>query len=159
MTMNSQNIYDDMKTAIDVSNFLKKVRLAKGVTIEDVSTHTKIRRVWLDCIESGEYDKLPGTVYAIGFVRTYATYLDLNADIVVKALQSSPEFTHHLPVHAHVKDGALFSFPYAKTVLSIIVILIMIASYLTLFKKESHLPNQAEADTELDSEIEDDMAD
>src|SRR3989344_3463038 len=57
---------------------LKDKRIAKGLTIEQVSKETKIRASYLSAIEKGEYQKLPASTYIQGFVRNYAKYLDLN---------------------------------------------------------------------------------
>ena len=57
---------------------LKDKRIAKVLTIEQVSKETKIRASYLSAIEKGEYQKLPASTYIQGFVRNYAKYLDLN---------------------------------------------------------------------------------
>ena len=92
MTFQPETIYQDLKSANDVAKLLEKTRSNLGITIEKASDETKIRKVWLNCIETGNFDKLPGTVYAIGFSRTYATYLGLAPDIIVKTLQTSTDF-------------------------------------------------------------------
>jgi cytoskeleton protein RodZ len=65
-------------------NYFKKTRSHAGLTIEQASEDTKIRKLWLNYMEMGEFDKLPGRVYAIGFSRTYATYLGLDPSFIVK---------------------------------------------------------------------------
>lgn len=157
MTMNTQNFYNDMHTAGDVSNFLKRMRLEKNATIEDVATHTKIRKKWLESMELGEYNKLPGAVYAIGFVRTYATYLNLNADIIVKVLQSTPEFTHHSSEKAEKKELCTTRAFCSKIALLIAVISTIVFSYLMLFDKENNVPHHIESEAE--SDLDDDMVD
>lgn len=56
---------------------LKESRLAKRLSIEDVAKATKIRTAFIQAIEKGEYHKLPSPAYASGFVRNYASFLDL----------------------------------------------------------------------------------
>ncbi|MDO9509352.1 MAG: DUF4115 domain-containing protein [Thermovirgaceae bacterium] len=46
-------------------------RQKKGLSLADVSGKTKIRIPFLQAIENGAIDKLPGALYARGFVRTY----------------------------------------------------------------------------------------
>ncbi|MBQ2086617.1 MAG: DUF4115 domain-containing protein, partial [Selenomonas sp.] len=53
------------------------------LTIQDIAKGTSIRSVYIDAIEKGEYDKLPGKVYAKGFVRNYASFLRMDADAAV----------------------------------------------------------------------------
>lgn len=57
---------------------LKEVRLEKELSLEDVSENTKIKTIFLEYIEKGEYDKLPSVSYAQGFVRNYAKFLNLS---------------------------------------------------------------------------------
>lgn len=44
---------------------------------------TKIRIAYLEALERGDYGVLPGVVYAIGFLRSYARFLGLDADALV----------------------------------------------------------------------------
>ena len=54
------------------------------MTIQDVEDGTSIRASYIEAIESGEYDKMPGRVYAKGFVKNYANFLNLNGDEILK---------------------------------------------------------------------------
>lgn len=65
---------------IRVGQKFQEERLRKNLTIEEVSSSTKIREDFLEAIEKGEYDKLPSPAYATGFVRNYARFLDLPED-------------------------------------------------------------------------------
>lgn len=56
---------------------LRSQRLKKGLTLEEVSSATKIKASFLLAIEKGEYEKLPPTTYAQGFVRNYAGFLGM----------------------------------------------------------------------------------
>jgi cytoskeleton protein RodZ len=46
--------------------------------LEEVHSKTKIRVRYLECIESGDWNALPGSVYARGFIRSYAELLGLD---------------------------------------------------------------------------------
>lgn len=63
---------------VKASERLKEERIEKGLSLEEVSQSTKIKVVYLDCIEKGEYNKLPSVSHASGFVRNYAKFLGLN---------------------------------------------------------------------------------
>lgn len=56
---------------------LRAERLRKGLTLEEISKATKIKLAFLSAIEKGEYEKLPSSTYAQGFVRNYAGFLEL----------------------------------------------------------------------------------
>lgn len=63
---------------IRVGQKLQDTRINKSLTLEEIAKATKIRPSFLVSIENGEYDKLPSSAYAQGFVRNYAAYLGLS---------------------------------------------------------------------------------
>jgi cytoskeleton protein RodZ len=67
---------------------LRKARLRKGKELSDVSLLLKIRADYLAAIEDGRFDALPGRVYALGYVRSYAAYLGLNAQLFVERVKA-----------------------------------------------------------------------
>jgi len=56
---------------------LKEERLKQALTLEEISQSTKIKIAFLEAIEKGEYDKLPSSTFAQGFVRNYTIFLGL----------------------------------------------------------------------------------
>lgn len=56
---------------------LHDTRIAKELTIQEIATATKIRAGFLTAIEDGDYNKLPSSTYAHGFVKNYAEFLGL----------------------------------------------------------------------------------
>jgi cytoskeleton protein RodZ len=71
-----------------VGQDLRKARQRKGEDLAQVSAALKIRKDHLDAIEESEIGLLPGRAYAIGFVRTYAEYLGLDAAQCVERLKA-----------------------------------------------------------------------
>ena len=67
---------------------LREAREAVETDLHDVASSLRIRFVYLNAIEEGRFDDLPGTTYAIGFVRTYAEYLGLDSDRLVERFKS-----------------------------------------------------------------------
>lgn len=63
---------------------LRDERKRRNLTIQDIEHGTSIRSLYIENIENGDYDKLPGDVYTKGFIRSYADYLNLNADELIK---------------------------------------------------------------------------
>lgn len=63
---------------------LAEARTAKGLSLADVETITRIRAKWLEALENGEYGKLPRGAVARGFLRTYAAYLGLDVQAVLE---------------------------------------------------------------------------
>ncbi|MBR0061135.1 MAG: helix-turn-helix domain-containing protein [Selenomonadaceae bacterium] len=63
---------------------LRQERERQNLTIEDIEEGTSIRALYIEAIENGEYDKMPGTVYTKGFIKNYAKFLGLDPDATVK---------------------------------------------------------------------------
>jgi flagellar biosynthesis protein FlhG len=57
---------------------LGKVREARGISIEEIATHTKIAARHLSAIEAEDFASLPALVYTRGFVQQLAGYLKLD---------------------------------------------------------------------------------
>lgn len=59
---------------------LREARLSQGKSVEEASRETRIRTDYLQALEEEEYAELRGDVYVRGFLRTYSSYLGLDAD-------------------------------------------------------------------------------
>ncbi len=66
-----------------IGELLKSTREAKGITLEKAEEDTKIRKRYLEALEEGNYDIIPGRVYARGFLRNYSNYLGLDQDEIM----------------------------------------------------------------------------
>ncbi|MHB1419829.1 MAG: helix-turn-helix domain-containing protein [Bacillota bacterium] len=73
-----------------VGEILCTTRTEKGLTFNQVEEATKIRSKYLEAIEKGLPDEIPGRVYALGFLRSYAGFLGLDARGLV--LQFNEEY-------------------------------------------------------------------
>lgn len=71
-------------TDLSVGEILRRTRVHYGQTLEQIEQVLRIRAVQLEALETGDMEKLPGRVYAIGFVRAYAEYLGLDGDKMVQ---------------------------------------------------------------------------
>ena len=71
-------------TGPGVGGLLRASRLRIGEDLRDVAAALYIRYSYLNAIEEGRYEALPGPTYAVGFVRVYAEHLGLDADEVVR---------------------------------------------------------------------------
>jgi cytoskeleton protein RodZ len=67
-----------------IGELLRETRLSYGGQINQIATTLRIRAAYLTAIEESHYDRLPAQVYALGFVRAYATHLGLDADEAVR---------------------------------------------------------------------------
>src|SRR5262245_4245779 len=79
---------DADRPAEGVGPDLSKARQRKGKKLSDVWLVLKIRPDHLIAIEEGRFEALPGRVYAIGYVRSYAAYLGLDSEKFVDRLKA-----------------------------------------------------------------------
>jgi len=59
---------------------LREQREALGKDLEVIAETLRIRVYFLEALEVGDYDALPGTAYAVGFVRSYARHLGMDGE-------------------------------------------------------------------------------
>lgn len=66
---------------------LRAAREAKGLTLEDIVTRTRIPTRHLASIEEGEWDNLPAVTYTVGFARNYANAVGLDGSAIASELR------------------------------------------------------------------------
>ena len=83
-------IYKSSNGAVaDIGGLLRASRIRRGEGLRDVAEQLRIRFVHLEAIEHGRFEELPGTTYAIGFIRTYAQHLGLDGEEIVRRFKSA----------------------------------------------------------------------
>lgn len=70
--------------AARVGEDLREARLTLGASVEDMAEHLRINRRYIHALEEGRVRDLPGSAYAVGFVRSYAVALGLDPDEAVR---------------------------------------------------------------------------
>jgi cytoskeleton protein RodZ len=75
-------------SAARVGADLKAARERLGWTLPAIAGHLRIRLPFLQAMEDGRIDLLPGNAYAIGFLRTYAQSLGLDQDEVARRFRA-----------------------------------------------------------------------
>jgi cytoskeletal protein RodZ len=114
---------------------LYEARFAKGESIETISKKLRIQPKFLEAMEKGDYSQFPGQPFAIGFLKTYAFYLDLHADDLIQLLNegfkgSSQTQELHFPKITHERI-----FPSKKIVYFSVLILMLLGVSFS-FEKE-----------------------
>jgi cytoskeleton protein RodZ len=67
---------------------LHAAREARGLTLEQVAAETRIPQRHLVAMEAGDFAKLPGRTYAVGFARTFAKAVGLDQDDVARSVRA-----------------------------------------------------------------------
>ncbi len=84
---------------------LRQVRERAGWKLDEVAAALRIRLPYLEAIERGDLQALPGQAYEIGFIRTYAQALGLDGDEILRRFRAEgagsttkPELSFLAPV-------------------------------------------------------------
>jgi cytoskeletal protein RodZ len=109
---------------------LRLQREAMGVTMEQAAEDTRIRTKFLQAIESGDYQSLPGTVYTKGFLRNYAEYLNLDAEEMLALYTGERGGSEPVRTFAPMKPLVKRSFIFTPTVLVPVVVLAAIVLFI-----------------------------
>jgi transcriptional regulator with XRE-family HTH domain len=72
-----------------LGEYLQQAREAKGLTLEEVASRTRILPQYLKAVEENNYTRLPDEVFAKGFVRSYARLLGMDEDAVIRKFNES----------------------------------------------------------------------
>jgi cytoskeleton protein RodZ len=81
----------EMPGEMRIGEVLKQARARAGLDIRAVEDQTKIRVKYLRALEDEEWEALPNSAYAKGFLRTYAQLLGLDGEAMVDAYRRQVE--------------------------------------------------------------------
>lgn len=70
-----------------VARELKEAREALGISVRDMAQMLRIRAAHIEALEEGRFDELPGRPYTLGFARSIAQHLGLDADEITQRLR------------------------------------------------------------------------
>lgn len=73
---------------VAVGQTLKTARELTGRSIDEVAEQLRIRQPFLQALEDGRHKDLPGGTYAVGFLRTYAEFLGLDGEEMVRRFRA-----------------------------------------------------------------------
>lgn len=76
---------------------LRDARMARKMTLEDVASRTRIPIRHLETLEAGEFARLPGRTYAIGFGRAYARAVELPEEEIAQDIREALGGTSAVP--------------------------------------------------------------
>lgn len=94
-----------------VGSILRDARLGKGILLEDVEKATKIRRKFLDAIETDDYSLIPSIAYAKGFIKNYSEFLGLDSQMTLAFFRRQSQDVSKqsiLPKKSIVPENSLF---------------------------------------------------
>ncbi len=122
--------YKDMS----VGDILRKTRENYGQSLAEVEGNLRIRSSQLDALEKLRLDKLPGRVYAIGFVRSYSEYLGLDGDKMVHLFKAQSVGKRNKPNLQFPVTYDENNAPSVAIILISLVGLVLLISYWVMYK-------------------------
>ena len=128
----------------DIGNFLKERREAKGISLIEVEKDLKIRKKYLQALEEGNIDAIPGKTYLVGYLRNYSKYLNIDEENINQIIQTYKnlekqkvklEKTKEENIYLKTKDRSMFEkkrvfFPVKYVYLASFVLIIFIGLFL-----------------------------
>ena len=70
-----------------VGSQLKAGRERLGLSLSDIAAKTRVPTRHLESIEQSNFDALPGQTYTLGFARSYANAVDMDAIVISEAMR------------------------------------------------------------------------
>lgn len=124
----------------DIGNFLRERREASGISLIEVEKDLKIRKKYLQALEEGNIDAIPGKTYLIGYLRNYSKYLGIDDENIIQIIQTYKNLekqktdlkeTKEEKIYLKRKDRSIFEkkkffFPIKYVYLSSFVLIIFI---------------------------------
>src|SRR2546423_6447792 len=128
---------------------LRLARESQGISLSQAAIETRILQRYLVALEEGDFQHLPGDVYARGFIRNYAIYLDISAEELVELYRRERGTTDPIRIIQATSSPRIrgFALPSFFGVFFVVLALVGI-SYLVL-NATNHLGENAQQGTIL----------
>ena len=115
----------------EIGSKLKETRESKGYSQEHVIKELKLSHSFLAALETGEWSKMPGEVYALGFLRQYANLLALDVSSDIEKIKTN---TYELTIPLTYPDAPIS--PNRTWVVSAILLFFLIIILTNLLDSE-----------------------
>jgi cytoskeleton protein RodZ len=113
---------------------LQAARVAKALSLQDVSDNLRYSVKQIDALEKGEYHLLPDAMITRGFIRNYARLLDTDAEPLLASYRQSvaSESDNMIAVRSSMRPVQLTkeSQPWLKYILASILVLLFLLAWL-----------------------------
>ncbi len=73
---------------LELAHCLKSARKSRKLNTEEIGLTLKLRPVYIEALESGDWSEMPGEVYALGFLKQYASFLGLDVSDSIEKLKT-----------------------------------------------------------------------
>ena len=124
---------------------LRLAREAKGLSLADVATRTRITQRHLEAIEKSEFAELPGRTYVTGFARAYARAVDLPEAEIGAAVRQELEQDEYggRPVYEAYEPTDPARLPTARLAWVVAIVALLLLSAYGVWRFLSVEPDEA----------------
>ncbi len=125
-----------LKSPSTLGEILHQKRCSMGKSVDEISKKLRIQSKFLEAIEKDDYSTLPGHAFTIGFLKSYALYLNLNPEDLIEKLKQNLDPEEQNLVFPQILPAQMF--PTKKIVYISIVTLFLVS--IGFSTKETTLP-------------------
>ena len=144
---------NDTNPFIAVGSELAAAREAQKLSLSDISGHLRISVKYLEHLEAGENSKLPGATYVLGFVRSYAKFLNLDANAMCQRLSDEIAASEYQPEY-HFVENKIAGGNEWRNMFMIAAVLAVVSYTAWYFLWNDYVPDaELTASTELSTEL------
>jgi|HigsolmetaAR201D_1030396.scaffolds.fasta_scaffold03526_8 cytoskeleton protein RodZ len=112
---------------------LRAARESQGIGLAQAAVETRILQRYLVALEDGDFQHLPGDVYARGFIRNYGTYLNLPTEELIELYRRERGLSEPIRIVPATSSPRIRSFALPSFVGVFSVVLILVAlTYIAL---------------------------
>ena len=119
---------------VSLGAVLEAARVAKGLSLQDVSGNLRYSVKQIDALENGSYHLLPDAMITRGFIRNYARLLEIDAEPLLASYRQSvsSESDKVIAVKSSMRPVQLTkeSQPWLKYILASILVLLFLLAWL-----------------------------
>ena len=121
---------------------LRAAREAQGKSVEDMAMTTRISVRHIEHLDAGEFDLLPGRIYAIGFAKTYAREVGLDPEAVADQVRAEmgEERVDHAGYNATFEPGDPARAPGRKLLWFSVFAVVLLLAGLFVFARQLFAP-------------------
>ena len=118
---------------LTIGALLAEARAAAGRELVDVARETRVPLRHLMAIEADDHDALPALPYALGFVKTYARTVGLNAESAAAQFRAETRLTPHVPTQPSLDPTDEAQLPSRGMAIAGVAVLVLVIGGLGLY--------------------------
>lgn len=155
---NEFNSADPANAVQSAGHLLRNARIAKGMSVDEVSRQLRLSVPQIEAIEKEDFEKIPGRTFLRGFIRNYAHLVQLDPAPLLQMLPASTRVVSTYERTPFKSKQISFSSnreaPGNHSLIIAVILLVIVSGAYFLFEKGSWDKNSDSAATSEETKIE-----